>query len=175
MTSRPPLSGYLSSWDTSSKRTLREPQQISSFFLLLVACAVILGAVKLGVGTLGSPGPGFLPFLAALVLAISSGIYFLSVIFSKLKNKNRPAARLWAGTKWTKVLYLTIALSVYSACFEYLGFIICTFLLMTLMLIVMEVKHWYTVLASATLISVMSYLVFEKLLTIGFPAGLFGF
>jgi putative tricarboxylic transport membrane protein len=154
---------------------LGDPEKGSSLFLLLVAFAVLLGSVKLGLGSVSSPGPGFLPFLAAVVLAVASGIHFLSKVFSKVQRPNEAVASLWAGAKWRKIIYIVLALVVYSTFFEDLGFIVCTFLLMIFMFMVTEVKHWYTVLIGAALVSLISYLVFEKLLAIGFPAGIFGF
>jgi putative tricarboxylic transport membrane protein len=154
---------------------LSDPEKSSSLFLLLVALAVLLGSVKLGLGTVGSPGPGFLPFLAAVVLAIASGIHFLSSLFSKVQRPKGAVANLWTGAKWRKVIYAVLALVVYSIFFEDLGFIVSTLLLMIFMFMVMEVKHWYTVLIGGALVSLISYLVFQKLLAIGFPVGILGF
>ena len=62
-------SGSSSSSDISSKRMLGDAENGSSLFLFLLALAVLLGAAELGLGTVSEPGPGFLPFLAAVVLA----------------------------------------------------------------------------------------------------------
>jgi putative tricarboxylic transport membrane protein len=175
MTLQPSLSKSSRSSDTSSKRGLSDPEKSSSLFLLLIALAVLLGSVKLGLGTIGSPGPGFLPFLAAVVLAFSSGIHFLSKIFSNVQRPNGTVASLWVGAKWRKVIYVVLALVIYSIFIEEVGFIVCTFLVMMVLLLVMEVKHWYTVLIGGALVALISYVVFEKLLAVGFPIGIFGF
>ena len=175
MISQPSSSRSSRSLDTSSKRSLRDPEKGSSLFLLLVAFFVLAGSVTLGLGTFGSPGPGFLPFLAAGVLACSSGIHFLSEMFSRADRSNKKAQTLWAGTKWTKVICVAFVLILYAFCFETAGFILCTFLLMAFLLLVMDIRSAYTVLIGSLLVTLMSYIIFEKLLNIGFPAGILRF
>lgn len=175
MTSQRSLSKSSSSLDTSSKRAFSDSEKSSSLFLLLIALVVLYGSARLGLGTVASPGPGFLPFLAALVLAFSSGIHFLSKIFSKIQRSNGVVANLWAGMKWRKVIYVVLALMVYAIFFEDVGFLLCTFFLMMFLLAVMEVKHWYTVPIGGALVSVATYIIFEKILVIGFPVGILGF
>ena len=154
---------------------LSDPEKGSSLFLFLVALAVLLGSTKLGLGTVGDPGPGFLPFLAAVVLVFCSGIYFLSRVVLTVQRSHESLARLWAGTQWRKVVYVVLTLIAYSIFFEDVGFIACTFFLMMFLLRVMEVKHWYTVLIGGVLITFVSYMTFEKILMIGFPRGILGF
>ena len=154
---------------------LSDPEKGSSLFLFLVALAVLLGSTKLGLGTVGNPGPGFLPFLAAVVLAFCSGIYFLSRVMLTVQRSHDPLARPWAGTKWRKVIYVVLTLIAYSIFFEDVGFIVCTFFLMMFLLMVMEVKHWYTVPIGGVLITFITYMAFEKILMTGFPRGILGF
>jgi hypothetical protein len=154
---------------------LSDPEKGSSLFLFGVALAVLLGATKLGLGAVGNPGPGFLPFLAAGVLVFCSGIYFLSRVVLTVQRSHDPLTRPWAGTQWRKVIYVVLTLIAYSIFFEDVGFIACTFFLMMFLLRVMEVKHWYTVLIGGVLITFVSYMTFEKLLMIGFPRGILGF
>src|SRR3972149_1557438 len=99
------LSKSSSSSDTSSKRMLSGPEKGSSLFLFLVALAVLLGSTKLGLGTVGDPGPGFLPFLAAVVLAFCSGIYFFSRVVLAVQKSHEPLTRSWAGTNVRKGIY----------------------------------------------------------------------
>ena len=154
---------------------LSDPEGGSSLFLFLIALMVLLGAAKLGLGTVGNPGPGFLPFLAAGVLGLCSGAHFLSNRVLTAQRSDGAMAKLWAGTKWRKVIYVVLGLLVYSIFFEDVGFIVSTFFLMMFLLRVMEVKHWYTVLIGGVLVTFTSYLIFEKILMIGFPMGILGF
>jgi hypothetical protein len=154
---------------------LSDPENSSSLFLLLIAFAVLLGASNLGLGSVASPGPGFLAFLAAVVLAFSSGIHLISNILSKTPRSNETIAQLWAGTRWRKVTYVVLALLLYSIFLEQAGFILLTFLMMFFLLKITGVKPWYKALMAGALITIGSYLLFERYLKIGFPAGILGF
>ena len=175
MTSRQSLSKSSSSSDTSSKRMLSDPEKGSSLFLFLIALVVLLGAAKLGLGTVGNPGPGFLPFLAAGVLGLCSGAHFLANRVLTAQRSGGAMAKLWAGAKWRKVIYVVLTLIAYSIFFEDVGFIVCTFFLMMFLLMVMGVKHWYTVPIGGVLITFITYVAFEKILMTGFPRGILGF
>jgi putative tricarboxylic transport membrane protein len=148
----------------------------SSLFLLLFAIATLLGSAKLGLGKAGAPGPGFLPFWGGAVLFLTSLIQFLSNVFSK-KKKNDSGSRsgLFAEPGWRKVFYVILALAIYAFFFENGGFLICTFFLMTFLLVVMQTRRWPIVLMESLLITLLSYLLFEKVLMAGFPKGVLGF
>ncbi len=154
---------------------LGDAENGSSLFLFLLALAVLLGAAELGLGTVSEPGPGFLPFLAAVVLALCSGIYFLSRVALTIQRSHDPLSKPWAETQWRKVIYVVLALIAYSIFLEDLGFLACTFLLMMFLLIVMGVNHWYTAPIGSALITLICYVTFEKILMIGFPRGILGF
>ncbi len=154
---------------------LRDAEKGSSLFLFLVALVVLLGSKKLGLGVVSEPGPGFLPFLAAGVLALCSGAYFLSRVALTVPRSHDPLSKPRAETQWRRVIYVVLALIAYSIFLEDVGFMICTFLLMMFLLKVMEVKHWYTVPIGGGLITFICYVTFEKILMIGFPRGILGF
>ena len=176
MTLLPCLSKSSSSLDTSSKEGLSDPEKSSSLFLFILSLAVLYGSVKLGMGTLGSPGPGFLPFWAAIVLSISSILHFLLNVFSKTqKSKGSIWKNLWEGKKWWKVIYILFALGIYTVFLNDIGFILCTFFLIWFLLTVIQIRRWYIPLIEGALITLAIYIVFEKLLAIGFPKGIFKF
>ncbi len=161
--------------DTSSNRGLRDPEKGSSLFLFHIALLVLGGSMKLGLGTLGNPGPGFIPFIAAGVLACSSFFHFLKETFFMSQRRKPTFGGLWAGMQWRKVIYVSFVLMVYAFFFEKGGFLFCTLCLMMFLLTVTGVKHWYTVLIGSAAVTLLSYVVFDKLLAVGFPAGIFGF
>ena len=152
------------------------PEKNSSLFLLLFAVATLLGSVRLGLGKTSAPGPGFLPFWGGTVLFLTSLIQFLSNVFSKTKKTELGLRRgLFTEPGWRKVLYVILALAVYAFFFESGGFLICTFFLMIFLLALTEARRWPVVLMGSLLITFLSYLLFEKVLMVGFPKGVLGF
>jgi len=151
------------------------PEKKSSLFLLLFAIATLVGSARLGLGKTSAPGPGFLPFWGGAVLFLASLIQFLSNVFSKPKIIE-PGSRkgLFTEPGWRKVLYVILALAVYAFFFESGGFLICTFFLM-IFLLASTARRWPIVLMGSLLITLLSYLLFEKVLTVGFPRGVLGF
>lgn len=153
-----------------------DPEKNSSLFLILLSFVILYGSTRLGLGTAGNPGPGFLPFWGAAVLFVTSAIQFLLRIFFKIKkSKEEPQKNFLTDEGWWKVIYVILVLVSYTIFFERIGFILCTFFLMIFLLTVIEARRWYVILIESVLITLISYVVFEKGLTAGFPKGVLGF
>jgi len=148
----------------------------SSLFLILLSFVILYGSTRLGLGTAGSPGPGFLPFWGAAVLFVTSALQFLLTMSSQIKkSKGDPRKSLLRNSGWRKVIYVLLSLVSYTILFERIGFILCTFFLMIFLLTVIEARRWHVILIESVLITLISYVVFEKGLTAGFPKGVLGF
>jgi hypothetical protein len=146
--------------------------QGGSLFWLLLSIAVFFGSLRLGIGTLRNPGTGFLTFGASGILGILSLVLFVQTTLRKKVVKREP---LFAGKLWQRILLVLIVLTVYSWIMPTLGYLISTFVLMTLLFWVLERKKIWFVLSSSFLTTLITYLVFSKWLNCQFPNGLFGF
>jgi len=146
--------------------------QTSSLFWLLVSLSVFIESLRLGIGTLHNPGRGFLTFGASGILGILSLGLFLQ---ATLRKKELKTAHFFAGPLWTRILLIVLVLVVYSWLMPVLGYLISTFLLMTILLLILERKKLVFVFVSSILATVVTYLVFSKWLNCQFPDGLFGF
>jgi putative tricarboxylic transport membrane protein len=144
----------------------------SSLFWLLVSLAVFVESIRLGIGTLHNPGRGFITFGASGILGILSIILFLRASLQKEKVKGEP---LFARIMWQRIVFVLIVLALYSWVMPVLGYLISTFVLMTLLFWVLEKKKIGWVLVSSFLSTLVTYLVFSKWLNCQFPNGLFGF
>ena len=150
-------------------------EHYSSLFLLSLALAILYGSARLGLGTAGSPGPGFLPFWGGAVIFITSAIHFVSVLVSKRGRQGQTTKPPIADAGSRKVVYVIAALLIYSVLFDIVGYILCTFFLLFFLLTVIEARRWYILLIETFLVTFISYVVFEKALKIGFPRGFLGF
>ena len=146
--------------------------QTSSLFWLLVSVSVFIESRRLGIGTLHNPGMGFLTFGASGILGILSLILFLQ---ATLRKKEIKATPFFAGPLWKRILLVLIVLILYSRLMPVLGYLISTFLLMTFLFLILERKKIVFVVASSTLITIVTYIAFSKWLNCQFPDGLFGF
>jgi hypothetical protein len=146
--------------------------QTSSLFWLLVSILVFAESIRIGVGTVQNPGMGFMTFGASGILGILALVLFLQASSRKENVRHKP---LFAGTRWRRILFVLLALTVYARVMPVLGYLISTFLLMFLLFWVLERKRIGFVLLYAVLATLLTHLVFSQWLNCQFPQGLFGF
>lgn len=146
--------------------------QTSSLFWLLVSIAVFVESIRLGVGKVQNPGMGFMTFGASGILGILSLSLFIRASMSRNESKGKLPL---AGRRWERVLFVLLVLSVYSMVMPAIGYLISTFILMTLLFWVLEKKKVWLVFMASFLSTLITYFVFSKWLNCQFPDGLFGF
>ncbi len=138
---------------------------------VLFSAAVCLESWRLGVGELHSPGPGFLPFLAGLLLGILAVIAFIQALKEKA---SRDKGFLSFGNYLVKVGFLAGALIVYVFLLNILGFLLGTFLLLLFLFRIIEPLRWRTVLLASLITLAAVYLLFDLFLGTQLPKGIVG-
>jgi hypothetical protein len=76
--------------------------------------------------------------------------------------------------RWEKVLFVLLALVLYGALLNALGFLIVTVVLLAFLFRFIEVKPWKTVIGWTLLASLGSYLIFELWMKLRLPKGFLG-
>lgn len=144
----------------------------SSLFWLLLSIAVCVESVRLGVGTLVSPGMGFLAFGASGLLAMLSALLFIR---ASLQRGDLPNIFLFKGKAWGTVVCVFLVLVLYSILLPRLGYLLSTFLLLGFFFFLLERKRVLLAVLSSLLVTLITYLFFSKLLYCQFPDGILGF
>jgi len=144
--------------------------RISSLFGLLCAFYVGKEGVALDVGGLHQPGPGFFPLFGGIFLGFFS-ILLLVRSAGARSRKRRPRGEGEEGNLWY-VVYIFVGLLVYTLILDWFGFILCTFLLLTILLKVFARQKWWKVLTTAGVASSASYIIFAVLLKSPLPKGI---
>ncbi len=155
-----------------SGRILKNNDQRSSLFWLVIGLSIVLYSGKYGLGTFSSPGPGFLPFMSGAAMVLLALIVFVQQ-FSR--GRVDTLKDLWAHTRWPTVLLVMTSLVFYAVLLRTLGFLLDTFVLTAFLLRVMEPLSWRKVLAGASGATLGSYAIFELWLEAQLPAGVLGF
>jgi len=145
----------------------------------LVGCAawIILSvfafsaSVRLGIGELRSPGPGFIPFWASLFLAMFACILMGSNLLSKSSLQPKNGAR---GSNPRNALIVIAALVFYCLALEKIGYLLGTCGLMLVLFGLGKMKSWVTVFA-AVAAALSSYGLFARVLGTPLPKGILGF
>jgi len=145
---------------------VRGADRVSSFVLVLFALLAVNEARKLRLGTLTNPGPGFVPVCLAVALALVS----LLLLWRALREPATPAPPAEPGERWKPVASL-IALAAYTFALEPLGFVLATAALLFFFFRVLDGQRWWVALASAVVVSVLSYLIFARALHVRLPEG----
>ena len=151
---------------------MKNNEQRSSVFWIAVGLAIALYSKKYGLGTLSSPGPGFVPFLSGLAIALLA----LVVFFQQRHRKGKESLKdLWVQRKWPTVLLVMGVLVLYTIFLRTLGFLLTTFLLLAFLYRAMEPLSWGKVFFGAIIGALGSYAIFQLWLQAQLPEGIFGF
>jgi len=144
---------------------------VTNLFWLVLSIAVCVESWRLHVGGFHNPGPGFLPFYAAILL----GVLALISLVETLRGPEGSASEIWGGIHFGKLAILLGALFLYVFLFDWLGFVVGTFLLLLVLFRIVEPYGWKTVLFSSVLTIAGTYFFFVVLLDSRLPKGFIGF
>jgi len=144
---------------------------ISALFMMLVSLGTCIMAYQLGLGTASSPGAGFASFGIALLLGVMSGGMFLKALVKSIKEGNK--GQELPGIINGKPMLILVTLTGYGIFFNPLGFPLCTFLLMILLVWVFGRQRLRMALTVSVLTVASSYVLFVMLLGLPLPMGSF--
>lgn len=134
------------------------------------------GAVKLGLGSVNEPGPGFFPFLMAVCLISFSSIDLISCAKKSRTLDVVEREEFWPGSRGAKkIVFVIISLFIFIIGLNHLGFVPIVFLFTFFHLRFIETQKWLTVFIMASLFTSLSYAIFQLLLKANLPKGLLGF
>lgn len=147
-------------------------EQIIGLVLAVLGVAIAFGGMTLGLGDANLPGPGFFPLIAGLALTIFAG-----VVLWDTKGKDRATEWLkeWAHIRWKHILLTFASLIIYANILESVGFIIGTVLVLMVLFRSYESEIWVLTILKSALISIIVYIVFEKVFQLNLPQGILGF
>ncbi len=145
--------------------------QVSSIFWLILGLGVVYASYRLGLGTLTHPGPGFLSFWCGIILSVLSALVFIQGGIARRQGNQTKLRQLWMEAKWSKCIFLVLAMLVYVLTFSYLGFLLSTILLLIFLFKAIEPQKWFVAMGGAILASLISFIVFALWLDVQLPRG----
>jgi hypothetical protein len=151
-----------------------EKEGLMSLFWFILALLICYGSYRMDIGTPSSPGPGFIPFLSALVMAASSLSILIGIILKKLKGPKTEGSA-WSLHGFREVGLLVLSLLGFMSLLNLLGFALSTLLFMAFLLKVVGFQKWKTVILGSLFTSVGAFLLFQWVLKCQLPAGITGF
>jgi putative tricarboxylic transport membrane protein len=147
--------------------------QVSSGLWLIVSFIICLASLKYKIGTLSSPGSGFMPFLSGLAIGLFAANGFVQATLRKKKGEGWH--NFLKGLRWEKALIILLSLFAYGWLLNVIGFSLCTFLFIGFLLRVIIPQRWSVVIGGSVLITLAAYIVFDVLLKAQLPKAFWGF
>jgi hypothetical protein len=136
--------------------------RVSGIALVALALGVGWQSLRLPLGSLRDPGPGYLPLALAGLLA---GLGLLVAT-----RRTPPLGDIaWGGGR--HALSLLLACAVWAGLLEPLGWRLSSLAVLVFVLGVMERQRWWVVLALSLVLSFGSYHLFYDLLKVPLPPG----
>jgi hypothetical protein len=165
-----PKAVYLAPWGGCC---MTKDDFLSGLFFLILAAGACVIAYRLKLGTVREPGAGLVPFGVAGLLGLMSLGLSLRNIF-QTTHANSEKKPNFKDVAWHRVVLVLCTLLGYGLVFEILGFHICTFFLITILLRTTGGQKWWLT-GIISLITVLgAYAIFEVWLGCAFPRGPFG-
>jgi putative tricarboxylic transport membrane protein len=152
---------------------MRRSDQITSLVLLVGAGFVGIGAHRLAIWSgPGIPGPGFLPLLLAIGLAVGAVGVFLEATLAKRVDGAR-----WFPDRASLLRLVVLMCSIVAlvAAIEPLGMLLAVGLFLLVFLAIYLKGHWLAILLIAGGTPFCLYLIFVRWLKFNLPQGFLGF
>lgn len=136
------------------------------FIFFSLGIFVFSYSYKIGVGSLSNPGPGFFPFLLGILLFLLSLYKLKGEIRKKVKRETRLNPLFFKKIVALNSLLLFYALFLYA-----LGYILTTFITLSLIFRIAGYKQWVKILIYGISVAFISYFIFTYL-GVRFPEGI---
>ncbi len=145
----------------------------SSIFWLLVAGVLLISSAEASLGSFHNPGPGLIPFLAALLLGIVSLVNFIVSSIGKRMDKEKPIFPP-SEINWKKLIKTFGALVAFPLLLNFLGFNLTVFGFMLFLAKAVEPRRWVIAISFAIVVALACYFLFVCWLKFDVSKGIFG-
>ena len=147
----------------------------SSLALFLFGTLIWVESLKLGLGRMAAPGPGFLPLLAGVALCLFSiGTFVVAGNSKGSIPKANGKFFFYEGSK--KIVSLVfLSLICFNCLWELIGFSLTSFIFLGFLFWVVGKRNWKVSLMSSAIISFLAYVLFQLFLEAQLPTGYVGF
>jgi putative tricarboxylic transport membrane protein len=147
---------------------MKRDDLLAGLLLALVGLGVVLGAIRLHIGTPLHPQPGFFPVLGGAALALLAVILMVQAALGRSTGTE-------AFGRLGPPAIMVVGMGVYVAILEPLGYVPATMLIAAVILRVLGVSSWRVLGVASLALSVGTYLLFARVLGIDLPAGVLEF
>ncbi len=153
-------------------RTRSRAELVAAIFLFVFSTTYTLSSFRLKIGRLSNPGPGLMPLLLGLALAVCALVYLIQQLRA-LSGRGEPVSSV--GPKIWAIHYLplsiVVAVAAYPFLLSWLGFLVSTTLVVWSILLLLRFKTPWLSFPVGVVMTVLCYLLFARVLGVVLPAG----
>jgi putative tricarboxylic transport membrane protein len=145
-------------------------EKITAAVLVGFSVLYFVSSLRLEIGNLRNPGPGFFPIVIGFFLMVCTGIYLARVI--RRKTPPREEAPAAVERKHYRAIASIIACGIaYPLILDTLKFLVSTFAVTFFMLYVLKPRKPLFSFFLALSMTIVSFMAFSRLLGVGLPMG----
>ncbi len=153
---------------------MKKADMITGIVLLALSGFAIQETWRMPASATFGPGPAFLPFWLAVILAIFATILFVSAWRRPATEKDHHS--IFPGKRALIAITLVmVGLGLYIFLIEVLGYLVDTFLFIVFLMKAVEREKWPLTLMVAVCTTALLFITFQFLLKITLPSNMFGF
>ncbi len=146
---------------------------IPSLILIALGSIFCIASLRLGMGQINAPGPGFVPFIGGAILILFS--LFVILFETKYENRCKTESKSPVKQQAKVILFILVPLFVYALVMDLLGFIVATFVIMFYLFKAPQRQSWRFALGASLLTLALTYFLFDYFLKVNLPKGFLGF
>jgi hypothetical protein len=151
---------------------MKNQDRLSGLFWAVAALFICVGSLRLSLGGLHHPGPGFFSFLAGTLLGLLAIILFWQ---SSKKGPEEKRKALGSTPGTGRMIWMVIALIVYVLGMKYAGFFFSTILFLGFLLRGIGRQKWPATVSVTLLAAILSHIIFQYWLDVQLPRGFLGY
>jgi putative tricarboxylic transport membrane protein len=146
---------------------------VGGLIWLILGIALCIESIRLSLGHLHRPGPGFVSFLSGAFLGLFGLVLLLSNLKGLRKEERLTDIKIGVKKNWKNFIFTLLLMIGYFLLLETLGFLLTSFLFLFFSFKLTKPKKWLGSLILAVSAIIVSYIIFIFLLKCPFPKGIF--
>ncbi len=140
---------------------------IFNFILIIIGVVIVMESLRIGFGTLKSPGSGLFSFLAGLLIVV---LNFVIMFGTRSKKSEIVLDRYGIGN----FFFMGITLVLWIILMPLLGYIVITFIATFVLSKIMRLEGWHKPLLLSVGTTALCYVLFDYILYLDLPRGFLG-
>jgi Tripartite tricarboxylate transporter TctB family len=147
-------------------------EKVLAVILFGFSCLYLYGCLRLKLGILSNPGPGFIPLLVGVLLFVSTGAYLYRLYWGKDQRQEERREAAEEGVNLGALLGILASVISYPFLLGELNFILSTLVVLFAMLVLLKFRTPFHSLVLAAGVTVVSFLIFGRFFGVALPSGL---